>query len=252
MQRFILDKDYAAEYARVHRFIPHPQTPFLSRCIDGRYPVSSQLPALATPGGDAGELAILLATAHVYGFELDAQKAQAILLDIIGGGEHFSSEPVSSCMHLTHVFSDPAAYNLHPDDLKTLTHLLGLGKTEHVRPVLLEGKHQEGAVLQIKGNWSVQPSGIIETEHGNIVASVLIFHQTLAGARQRRIADELLTQSAVKLFDGLDAEYLSEAFSSVTEDHLLETLKREAAGLPIYQLNYTDEGASTLKDLGTV
>lgn len=252
MHTFILDKDFAAEYMRVHRFVPNPKTQFLSRCIDGRYPVSPQLPARAIPGGDAGELAILLATANAYGFELDAQKAQAVLLGVIGGGNLFSTEQASSCLHLKHVFSDPSAYNLHPDDLKTLTHLLTLVQKESSQEIVLEGKHREGAVLQIQGAWGIQPSGILETEHGNIAVSVFIFHRTLADSRHRRIAEELIAQSAVKLFEGLDAEYLYEAFSSVTEDHFLETLKREAVGLPIYEVTVTDEGSSSLKDLGTV
>ena len=63
---------------------------FLSRCIDGRYKNRSKLPALALPGGDLGQLALVIACSNDFGLEINYEKVFQSLIKVIGGIKNFS------------------------------------------------------------------------------------------------------------------------------------------------------------------
>jgi len=122
-------------------------------------------------------------------------------------------------------------------------------KKEGVLPTVLEGNHDEGAILIVKGNFGIFPRFIIETDEGKKEVSVFVYQQTLVDKRHRVLVKKLIEDKAVKLFDNLDEEYLYEVLSEEGEIHLLETLNRLASDLPLFEVIFDDSGRFSLKSL---
>lgn len=260
-QKIILDKEQALEFVLKNKYRVDEKTKFLSRCIDGRYEKAGNLPALAIPGADAGELALIFATANIFGLEINEKKALRVLLDIVGGVKNFNlhsdhhgdpKTPASGCGHVKQMKLDAKAYNLEKDQIQFLEKSLSELKKQKDNETILHGEHQEGAVIIINGDWSVYPRGIFGTELGKTNAEVFIFHQSLVNERHRILANKLIKETAMRLFPGGDAEYLYEVLSDTTDQHLFETSKRLASGLPIYKVTFADDGQFGLEEMGNV
>ena len=82
MNKIILTKQHVFQFVGESKYKVSSTLKFNSRCIDGRYTNSENLPALAVPGADAGELGIIFATANSCGFEVDMKK----VWDTLGSG----------------------------------------------------------------------------------------------------------------------------------------------------------------------
>ncbi len=247
---------------------------FLSRCIDGRYEkklkVKNQklkvedhilLPALALPGGDLGELALILATGNAFGFEIDDSKLFAALSEIIGGEEnfHFHTDnhsdlmiPASGCAHWRQIQSNPHLYNLQASHIKSLSLILNAIALKMSKPYVLHGEYREGAILMIKGDWGVYPQYYFKTEEKETLVQVFVYHQTLVNKRHRLLAKKLIKNQAVKLYPGCDEEYLYEVISEECENHFFETLNNLAKGLPIFKVEFEKNGDFKIDELGQV
>ena len=251
---------------------------FLSRCIDGRYEnklevkssafakatadkqkseVEENLPALSIPGADLGELALIIACANDFGFGVDQEKIFQTLVEVVGGLKKFSYHTDShhgglalGCGHFSQILKDFVSYNLQKRDIKFLEEKLKFLQRNSVLPVILEGNHDEGAILIVKGNFGVYPRFVIETEEGKKEVSIFVYHQTLVDERHRLLVKRLIDNKAIKLFDGLDQEYLYEVLSQEAENHLLETVKRLAKDLPVYDVVFKDNGSFKVIDQG--
>lgn len=261
MKRHILSKDQVYELVTKNKYKIKKGSKFLSRCVDGRYLTSDSLPPLAIPGADAGQLGLIFAAANSYGFEVDQEKAFKVLVDVVGGESNFNFHtdehgdqkiPASGCGHLKQQNLDPEAYNLNEAQLNFIKKILIRVKQKGAIETVLEGDHQEGAVLQIQGDYSLSPQAIIDTFEGKSNAQVFIFQSSLTNQRNKLIAKKLIAESAVKLFPGCDEEYLYTALTEVTENHVFETLKRLANGLPIFEVNFDKDGTFKIKELGNV
>lgn len=119
-----------------------------------------------------------------------------------------------------------------------------------------EGSNEDtffnGAILQIRGNYSVKPTFSISTDDGDLNGNLFVFHETIANQIHRKISDKLIKNKAVKLFPGTDEEYLYEVLSESTEEQLYETLKKLALDLPIYLVEFKDDGSFKVKEVGKV
>lgn len=113
-------------------------------------------------------------------------------------------------------------------------------------------KKYEGAVLQIRGDFSVKPEFSMRTEDGFIKGVLFIFQETLTNRNHRVLAKKLIEEKAVELYPGCDEEYLYEALSEVTEIQLYETIKNLAAELPIFQVSFDADGTFRIKEMGKV
>jgi len=229
---------------------------FLSRCIDGRYKNSPNLAALALPGADLGELALILATANDFGFEVDQEKIFQTLVEVVGGLKKFSYHTDShhgglalGCGYFSQILKDFQAYNLKKKDVKFLEEKLRFLQKNNVLPVILEDNHIEGAALIVKGNFGVYPRFVIETEEGKKEVSVFVYQQTLIDQRHRVLAKKLIENKAVKLFNNLDEEYLYEVLSEEANIHFLETINRLASDLPLFEVFFDNFGRFSLKSL---
>lgn len=251
MQRFTLTLREVDELVRENRYKVDEKSSFISRCIDGRYENSPDLPALAIAGADAGELGILLATATEFGFDIDPKKAFEVVSNIVGGTEnlrvhtdnHAKGKLMGGCGHVKHMTTDYEMYNLKEEQAKAIQDLFAQAVKQGAQEVALQGEHEEGAVLIVNGEWGILPRFTVATHGGQKAVQVFVFHQTLVDRRHKALAKALVEEGAVKLFDDLDEEYLYQVISATTETHLLETASRLAKGLLIYAVSFKDDGS---------
>ncbi len=259
MNKVILNKKQVVSLILENRYKINPKIKFLSRCVDGRYENKDDLPALAIPGADLGELALILATANSYGFDVDREKVYQSLVEVIGGEKNFqyhtdshadSKTIAGGCGHFKQIRADFLSYSLVNEDLEFLEKkLAAIKKNNQVKEELLYGDHLEGAILMIKGVWGVYPRTIIKTEEGEREVEVFVFHQDLVDQRHRALVKVLLKNKAVIFRDGEDEEWLYEALCDMMENHLMETVKRLAPDLPIFNVKFEDDGSFEVKDL---
>jgi hypothetical protein len=256
MTKIKLNSSQIQLLVKENRYQVDEKNKFLSRCIDGRYKNNSKLPALALPGGDLGQLALLIACVNDFSLEIDYEKVFQSLIKVIGGLKNFSYHTDShhgglalGCGHFTQILKDFVAYNLQKKDIEFLEEKLKFLKKEGVLPTVLEGNHDEGAILIVKGNFGIFPRFIIETDEGKKEVSTFVYQKTLVDERHRVLVKKLIEDKAVKLFDNLDEEYLYEILSEEGEIHLLETVNRLASDLPLYEVIFDNRGRFSLKSL---
>lgn len=231
------------------------QNPFISRCVDGRYAFVEDLPACALAGADPGDLAVLYATARIYGFAVDHDLALSTLTKVVGGPKNISLHTDShakdqtgaaGCGHMGLIRKNPIPYNLTPEDVEILNTQIATMLKNGATETTLEGDHGEGAVLFVSGAWSVQAQSV------NGDTQVFVHHNTLVDNRHKAWAKELVARQAVTLGERLDEEYLYQAMSDVTENHLLQTASVLAKGLPIYAVKFADDGSFSIEEMGSV
>lgn len=261
MDKLTLTLTQAHEFVQNARYEIDQKTKFSARCIDGRYAPSTDLPPLAIAGGDAGQLAAFMAASAIYGFELDAGKLAKILTEEVGGSQHLGFHTdghakdaiaCAGCGHIKQMRLDPAAYNLTADQVKSLDTLLNRLQKDGAREVMLDGDHHETAVMIVSGPYALLPQQEINTDEGALTVQVFSTHKSLTDARNDAICERLVAEGAVKLAEGLGQEYLYECISEVCDNHLMETAKRLAKGLPIFSVRFSEDGVAKIEDMGPV
>ena len=218
----------------------------LSRCIDGRYENSPDLAPIGFPGGDIGQLAVIMTAANNFGFEIDLEKTYKTLIEIIGGEKNFGID--FECFHLKQINTDNKVYNLTKEQVDFLNKKAEEVKKAGMKKIILQDNHLERAVLLVYGNKSIMNQFKISGEP----VQVFMFHQTLSDLRNKLLAEKLIEEKSVKLLAGLDAEYLYTALSETTEIHLMETVTKLAKGLPIYRINFKNDGQIEIVEMGVV
>jgi hypothetical protein len=260
MKPLILSKEQIHKLVSENRYRVDPKNAFLSRCIDERYQDELKLSPLALPGADAGELALLFATANKFGFEINEEKAYYALVDVVDGIKnlHFhtskehESDPVGGCGHFQQLSLDPESYHLGKEQVKFIKIKVKNSVLLGAEDVVLVGEHLRGAVLQIHGDYAVYPAYAMETEEGRERVEFFEFHETLVGRRHRVLAKKLIETQAVKLFEGCDEEYLYEVLTETTDEHFYETVKRLAPGIPMYEIAFKENGGFKIEEMGRI
>lgn len=260
MKTFILSKEQIQQLISDNKYRIDPKTQLLSRCIDDRYQDDVGLSPLALPGADAGELAIIFATANSFGFEIDEKKAFDVLTEIVGGLKnlHFhtdsknENDPLVGCGYFKQISLDLKTYNLEEKQIDFIHGMVNSAALQGARDDILEGEHLRGAILQISGNWNIYPCYVLQTADGTKRVEFFEFHQTLVDFRHKLIAKKLIVNNAVKLYKDCDDEYLYQAISETTEQHFFETVKRLAPGLPIYSVVFKEDGQFKLEGIGKI
>lgn len=261
MPKIILDKTQVQELIFNNRYKVNAEKKFVSRCIDGRYENSSDLPALAIAGADLGEVAVIVSAGNDFGFSVDLQKTVDVLIDIVGGVKNFNFHtdshadakiPAAGCGHIKQVSVDNNAYKLTEEQVESLGKIAVNLKKKGANEIVLHGDHQEGAVFLVTGYYGVMPQGEVDVEGSMLKVQTFVFHKTLVDERHKVLAKKLIEKKAVELLNGLDDQYLYQAISEVTETHLFETVKRLAKGLPIYEVRFKDDGGFEVKEVGVV
>lgn len=261
MQQFFIDKEHAFEFIRVSKTPVNDKAHLRSRCIDGRYVSGPETPLFTFPGADAGEFLMVTAAAEEYGFEMNREQVYEAICALVGGrkylqfhtDEHASSSlPLAGCGHIGQMSLAPKDYGVLPEDIAFITTSLQQAQKEGAEQVKLHGDHSEGVVIFVRGPYGVLPQADIMVENRKHHIQAFVYHQTLADQRHKMLARELVAHKALTLPDGCDESYLYQVFADVAEDHLMETLKRLAPGLPIYEAAFTGDGLFEMTDLGFV
>lgn len=222
-----------------------------SRCFSADYSNSPDLPILSLPGGDIGELAILIAAGCTYGFELDSAKALDILIHLIGGKgnttfKSLNEHPLELCHYINSLIEHSQDYGLDEhgkNELVTVAHGLGLPK----RFKLVAKENRENACVIIEAEQGLFPNYLYDSGYGVLNAKILVFHKTYVDRRHRELSDLLITNNAVKLFSGLDADYLYQIISEMAEYHLFQTLKLRDPHIPLYSASVSSDNKVSVK-----
>lgn len=220
----------------------------LSRCIDGRYENNSELPGLAFPGADAGEFALVCATAATCGLEIDLKKTFTALTEVVGGVKNLrfhtdshaeQGKVLAGCGHVKQIVNDLEAYNITKEQAEFMAEQFASAKKAGAMESVLQGDHKEAAVLFIKGDYGVLPQYRFESREGGMEVQIFIYHNTFVDARHRLFVKKLIEHKALTL-EGkpLDEEHLYALLSEAAEVHLMETAGRLAKGLPIYEVKF--------------
>jgi len=261
MNKIILDKNQLTELIIKNKHQVNPKTKFISRCIDGRYANDKDLPALAIPGADAGELALIYVTVNNYGLEMDEEKVWKVLVEVVGGEKNLQFHTDShadknivlgGCGHMKQIRLDNKAYDITTEQLLKINGQFSKMKKLGMVELELHGEHQEVAVVMIRGDWAIYPQLEIETAVGKRNVQLFIYHQALVDERHKILAERLIENKAITASFEFDAEYLYEALSETGENHLMETVTRLAKGLPIYQVTFKDNGEFKVEEMGKV
>lgn len=260
MKTLILSKEQIQQLVSDNKYEIDPKIRLLSRCIDGRYQDDIQLSPLALPGADAGEMAIILATANSFGFEIDEEKAFDVLTEVVGGirNLHFhtdnnnENDPLGGCGYFKQINSDLKTFNIEEGQINFIHGKINSAALQGAKNDILEGEHLCGAILQIKGNWNIYPCYVLQTVEGTRRVGFFEFHQTLVDFRHRILAKKLIENNVVKLYKDCDDEYLFQAITETTENHFYETVRRLAPNLPIYSIVFKDDGRYDIEELGRV
>lgn len=234
----------------------------LSRCIDGRYQNSDDIAALAIPGADAGELGAIFALANTFGYTLDMQKALDALIEVVGGVKNIqfhtdshaeAGKILGGCGHIKQMGVDFERYSLTEEQLDFIKKSFVSLKEQGAQEIVLQGDHREAALLFIKGTYGVLPQFTLGREDGNRKVHIFVFQRTLADIRHRLLAQKLIDTKAIQCEGGLDEETVFLALSETMEDHLMETTKRLAVGLPIFEVAFLGSAKEfKLEDLGRI
>ncbi len=231
--------------------------PVLSCCVDGRYDgADAEAAPLARAGADAGDMLIAIAALR----RLQAENKLALednflrqssiqaAIRAAGGAKNFrlhtddhhlrggSSDDVlpesltaRGCGHLGQAEKDPAAYGLSAEDVKAVFGALTNLKEEGAEEVVLSGGHGEGAVFVVKA----KSLGLRHAVNGR---QAFVFHEARHDERLDLLAEELLSLPQLRE-TGLSAEELTGAMRQSSGDQTMETLRRLAKGLPIYEVS---------------
>ncbi|MBI4008596.1 hypothetical protein HY357_00010 [Candidatus Roizmanbacteria bacterium] len=115
-----------------------------------------------------------------------------------------------------------------------------------------QDKYFNGAILQIRGEYSLSPFFSLNTDRGGIEGKMFVFHETSLNKLHRILSRKLIANKAVKLFPGCDEEYLYEVLLEGMESYLFERLKQLASGLPIYLVEFKEDASFTVEEMGKI
>lgn len=273
MAKIFLSLKQVQQLVFKNRYQVKEEKNFLSRCFEAVYDNERNLPSLTLPGGDFFELALIFATANNYGFLVNREKTYQILIDYLGGEKnfHFHEEKsfqknnissqgkksfISSCIFMTDFFKKANVYNLNQEDLNFL-----IKKREDLlskkKVILTNNKTvEESALLLVYGKkWSIYPYSfinILEEEEKEVPVSVLVFHQSLVDQRHKELVEQLIKDKGVELYPGCDEEYLYEVLSIEMENFLFEGLKEKYQGLPIFKIEFDEQGVFKVDEMGKI
>lgn len=236
MQKITITPEELHDAVVMHRYTIDTKTEFQADASDLFRDNHSA--ALYIPGGDIGDMAIFLAAAHNYGFEID----KGALWNILMSYQSPELDHISKSPHLHEIIDNNKAFQLDDSDCRFIESLIP-HKGHRVENVL------NGAAILMKGQFTL-PSCmeiVANTQRKNIYP--FIFHYSLINKRHKDTVKKLLEENALKLFPGQDEEYLYEVISDMTDNHLFESIKRLIPTLPIYLVSFEENGNFSIETL---
>lgn len=243
MKKKTLSLSKIEKLVKKNRYKTNDDNKFKARCIDGRY-IGNNLPPLARPGGDAGSLMEMLAINDTLSLGLKNAEVANRLVAIVGGYErfHFHTDmhhptKIIGCGHIKEVLQNHTSYGLTIVSVTFLQDFLNTITEKGASITILNGDHTEGALLIVKGeDWSVEPDN-----------KIFVYHKTLDDQRRKLIAHQMIQYIDPKL--QVEEEYLYDMLSQISDNQRMETVKRLAEGLPIYEVVFEKNGKHEIEKI---
>lgn len=261
MNKIILNLTQISEFVFSNKYQLNKDEARKSRCIDGRYE-NSKASVFGFPGADAGIVTLVVSAAKKNGYDFDLNKIWQAVCAVVGGEEkiqfHTDShaekgKTLGGCGHYKQMTLTPEDYGLTANEVEEIRNKFAQTKEKGAIEVILEGDHKEAAVVFIKGDFGIYPQGEVVDEEGKKTAvQIFIYHQTLAEAYLKDLARLLLEKKAIVFRDSETEEMLSTALLEMADIHLLETAKRLAKGLPIFEVKFEEDGQFKIEEMGSV
>jgi hypothetical protein len=193
---------------------------------------------VVVPGGLLGILSIWLAASTTYGFQIDTSKFTQTIVEIT----HQKIEGSPQYLNMLKEQRD----NLNI----SLAHIKFLESNSTVLKQI--NTRFEGGIFLVKGLNGLKSAMNVTTDTGTLHIFVYVFHQTQLNNLNRLLAQKCIESSAISLFDGQDEEYLYEVVSDTADEFFYESIRYFCKGLPLYLLQYKDEGGFETTEQGLV
>lgn len=221
-------------------------------CLDN-YLETETKTSLFIPGGDLGQIAIIFSAANSFGFKIDKEKFLLIYFQFLKGEKNFYLEDYCHYFHL--IKKQPEKFQLKKTDLEFLETVSNKIKKNPSLSVF-QKENQPNGIIIIKGEGTIPSQSFlkIKTIEGEktIEVFLLVFHQTLFEERQKNLSKKLFQEKIVKLYPGLDEEYLKMALIDTGENHFYEYINYYTKNLPLYRVNFHAGLKFEINDLGKV
>ncbi len=243
-----MNEEQVLEFASQAKFVITPEN-LLSRCVDGRYQDMENFPAVAKPGGDAGD--VLVAAGAINQLELDLPMSDIIesVAEVVGGlnkfcfhtdkhAQHDNQPAGMGCGHIKLAKNNAQKYLVNQDQVDYLFEQLPEIINQGGHQVVLEGDHKESAVVVVSSDlFSIRP--LLQTGSG--LQEVFVYQQSIHQKQLERLSKVLQEKLAGH---GIVSEQvdIAKALDDVFAVQLKNTLEALASGLPVYIVNFDQQG----------
>lgn len=234
------------ELVSVNRYV-YKGEKFQSRCFSGNYQNSERLPPLALPGGDIGDLAVLISASESYGFDCSIQGSIEVMKKLVGAisittFQHLPEHTAEQCRYLHFLSENPEIFSLNNEKLTEFIQNLKKQGLIDTLDQYRAPKQKESALIIYEGLEGLYPQFEFDSFTTKFNAQVLIFHRTLVDERRKMFVSYLLKEKVVTLYNNLDEDYLYEILSDVGDTHLFETVLKIDPHLPVYNVAVSENG----------
>lgn len=113
-------------------------------------------------------------------------------------------------------------------------------------------KNHYSAVVFCFGNYNIKDRYEVEGSQGKNIINILVIQKSLQDFRLKEISRKLIKDEIVELFPGCDEEYLYEVLTETAENILFEKIKEADPKLPVYNVNFSENGEFKILEMGRV
>ncbi|HEX3095926.1 MAG TPA: hypothetical protein VHQ20_02285 [Patescibacteria group bacterium] len=226
------------------------ETNKLARCVDGRYENIEDIPMIAKPGADAGDVMAAFGALNLLQQTLPSGVIFDIVAQSIGGVQNFrfhtddhAGDAIGmGCGHIKQAKLDPTAYGLQQDQIDFIFDQLPGVLVQGAWQEVLHGDHAEQAVVVVDSeNYGVLPL----LRSADTLQEAFIYQKTIHAQQLAKIS-KLMQENFAEQGVVVEEPQILEALNNAFGKQLGETLKRLAKDLPIYTAKINAEGAVEL------
>ncbi len=217
-----------------------------SRCMStSNYPESAY-PAVSLPGGDLGDLAILYASADYYGFSVDYDAALSSLVELIDGDKNLTFSQAQFDIYgisnyYYYIFKNYENFELSRESREKLSEHFEKFSGRTVAGLSTSSQKASAAIF-FTSSEGLSSTYKVKKREGVSEGHLYVLHKSFVDERHKLWVEKLLRKGVVELYEGLDAEYLYEVLSEMTDRHMLETLRNFDLQVPIFGISEVTPG----------
>lgn len=222
-----------------------------ARCVDGRYEGIEDMPMIAKPGGDVGDVMAAFGALNLLKLTLPPETVLNAVIQVAGGVEHFNfhtddhaepSEVGLGCGHTKQAKLDPEAYGVTAEQMEFIVGQLPGLLEKGAHQEVLHGDHAEQAVIVVDS----ETHGVMPLIRlGPTVREAFIYQKTIH-TEQLDLVVRLLQEALAADGQVVEEQALRTAIYDAFGKQLGETLKRLAKGLPVYTAMIDAEGVVSI------